>query len=87
LEAETGGVVHAVGTSGNWDHYGGQLSKGATGKAFSGSCRISPGMHGYKFQVNGEWILDRRNLCLCQNAFGSLNNVPEVRSSWSPVEV
>jgi 1,4-alpha-glucan branching enzyme len=79
VDAEPGSVVHVGGTFNDWDCHADPLREGVTAGVFSGSCLIPPGRHEYKLHINGEWVLDRRNPCFCQNAFGSLNNVLEVR--------
>jgi 5'-AMP-activated protein kinase regulatory beta subunit len=79
VRAEPDSEVYVGGTFNDWDFRRSPLVEGHEPGVFVLVCVITPGTHEYKFQVNGDWVLDPENPCLCGNAFGSLNNVLEVR--------
>lgn len=37
--------------------------------------RLQPGRYEYKFRVDGEWCIDPANSKVCENIFGTRNNV------------
>jgi len=79
MEADPGSKVYVGGTFNDWEYLRNPLNHGVEDGVFLGVCMIDHGVHEYKFHVNGSWVLDRRNPCLCQNTFGSLNSVLDVR--------
>ncbi len=44
-------------------------------------CVLRPGRYEYKYQVNGQWVLDETNPSVVANPFGSLNNLLEVSAA------
>jgi 1,4-alpha-glucan branching enzyme len=46
---------------------------------FTATCLLPPGLHEYKFVVNGEWTVDPGNPSFVVNPLGTLNSVVEVR--------
>jgi 1,4-alpha-glucan branching enzyme len=78
VNADPGSKVYLGGTFNDWDYLKYPLGEASGDGVFVIVCMIAPGVHEYKFHVNGTWVLDRQNPRLCQNTFGSLNNVLEV---------
>lgn len=77
LRADSGSEVYLGGTFNDWDYLKKPLKEAEKG-IFRGVCMLSPGIHEYKFHINGTWCVDPENPNFCQNLYGSLNSLIEV---------
>lgn len=77
LEAVEAKKVSLVGEFNNWDPDADPMQMEENGK-WTKSKMLSPGMLEYKFWVDGQWIQDPENLRVCQNCFGTRNNIVKV---------
>ncbi len=78
LEAPGAKQVILVGDFNKWNekaHPMRKNDKGIWGKIVM----LSPGMHQYKFLVDGEWWNDPNNDQTCYNDYGTLNSLIMVR--------
>jgi hypothetical protein len=41
---------------------------------------LPPGEYAYKFRVDGTWLTDPTNPCICPNCYGTYNSVLTVAS-------
>ncbi len=78
LRAAPGSEVFVGGTFNSWSCKKKQLKDTAGDGIFRAVCMLAPGLHEYKFHVNGGWCVDPENPSFCQNEYGTLNSVLEV---------
>ena len=79
ITAVPGSQVYVAGTFNNWAVDAQPMKdKGGTGR-YTVRLTLAPGVHEYKFVVNGEWHVDPSCTNWVQNSFGTLNSVLEVR--------
>ena len=69
-------VVALAGTFNNWHQS--QLLFAREGEEWFCRVDLKPGVHTYKFVVDGNWLLDPANLNTAEDEAGNLNNVVEV---------
>ena len=79
LRAAPGSEVYLGGTFNNWEYQKKALKDKDNDGMFKAICMVPPGLHEYKFQVNGSWCVDPENPSFCQNEFGTLNSVLDVQ--------
>lgn len=79
LRATPGSKVFLGGTFNSWEYKRKPMKDGGKDGVFRAICMIPPGLHEYKFHVNGGWCVDPENPNFCQNQFGTLNSVLEVQ--------
>ena len=48
--------------------------------SYAATVPLSPGTYHYKFQVDGQWLLDPDNQSNAVNSYGTLNSVAQVVS-------
>ncbi|MCA1633687.1 MAG: DUF3471 domain-containing protein [Acidobacteria bacterium] len=69
-------VVALAGTFNNWNQS--QLLFAREGEEWVCRVDLNPGVHAYKFVVDGNWLLDPANSNTAEDEAGNLNNVVEV---------
>jgi len=66
--------VYLMGSFNNWNQKKHPMHKKENGK-WEKTVIIPPGMHEYKFLVDGQWKEDPQNGLTCLNSFGTKNSV------------
>lgn len=74
IKCDPGSKVSIAGTFNNWDPAKNRLKETGPGK-FSSSILLHPGIHEYKFVINGIWTIDPNCPDWAPNGMGSLNSV------------
>ena len=77
LEAPEAEEVFLAGTFNDWDPAAKPMKKGARG-IWRTRISLEPGVHQYRFFVDGEWMDDPACEERCENDYGSCNCVVEV---------
>jgi 1,4-alpha-glucan branching enzyme len=77
LEAVEAKKVSLVGEFNNWNPDADPMQMDENGK-WTKAKMLSTGNIEYKFWVDGQWIQDPENLRVCQNCFGTWNNIVKV---------
>lgn len=77
MDAPGAKEVILMGDFNKWDRSVHPMKKGNEG-SWNKITMLSIGRHEYKFLVDGEWWNDPNNDQVCQNQFGTLNNVINV---------
>jgi 1,4-alpha-glucan branching enzyme len=78
LDAPGAKEVMLVGDFNKWDNKAHPMRKNDKG-IWNKIVMLSPGMHEYKFLVDGEWWHDPNNDQRCYNEYGTQNSVITVR--------
>lgn len=76
--AERESKVYVAGTFNNWNPTTHPLDHHPEDGVFKAALLLPPGVHEYKFVVNGRWHLDNQCPHRVPNAHGTLNNVVRV---------
>jgi 1,4-alpha-glucan branching enzyme len=79
LNAPEADTVFLCGDFNNWDEKKHPMKKDQWG-LWKKEVILSPGRYEYKFKVDGRWQIDPENRALCQNDYGTLNHVIEIKS-------
>ena len=74
LDSREAKEVYLMGSFNNWNPKKHPMQKKENGK-WEKTVIIPPGMHEYKFLVDGQWKEDPQNGLTCQNCFGTKNSV------------
>lgn len=74
IAAPEAGEIFLVGDFNNWAMGKHPMSRDGEG-LWKKTVMLPPGIHEYKFLVDGEWREDPKNIQTCPNSFGSLNSV------------
>jgi 1,4-alpha-glucan branching enzyme len=77
LEAVEAKKVSLVGEFNNWNPDADPMQMDESGK-WTKAKMLSTGNIEYKFWVDGQWVQDPENLRVCQNCFGTRNNIVKV---------
>jgi len=77
LKAADAREVFLVGSFDDWDEGARPLKKDAKG-VWRTRVSLEPGVHEYRFIVDGEWVDDPECEEHCENAYGSCNCVVRV---------
>lgn len=80
LEAPGAKEAILMGDFNNWNVKIHPMKKGKTGE-WEKIVMLPPARYEYKFLVDGEWRNDPKNGDLCQNCFGTHNNVTIIRQN------
>jgi 1,4-alpha-glucan branching enzyme len=75
VKAEPGSKVFVAGSFNQWNTQRHPLRDGAGTGLFTTSLTLPPGLHEYKFIINGDWQVDPDCRRWVQNRYGTLNNV------------
>jgi 1,4-alpha-glucan branching enzyme len=75
LSAEPGSQVFVAGTFNNWNPTANPLTDYPDRGHFKAAVPVSPGVHEYKFVVNGVWTADPKCPAWAPNGHGGANNV------------
>jgi 1,4-alpha-glucan branching enzyme len=78
VAAEPGSRVYVAGTFNAWNPTSTPLCDNQHTGHFRTGLHVPPGMHEYKFVVNGVWTVDPQCAKTTPNAFGSQNSVIQV---------
>jgi 1,4-alpha-glucan branching enzyme len=70
-------IVSLVGEFNNWIPDADPMERDGNGTWIK-TKTLPPGNLEYKFWVDGEWMEDPQNLRVCQNCFGTVNNIVKV---------
>lgn len=71
--------VYVLGDFNRWQPNALPMKKEKDG-VWEGNVVLPQGRYEYKFLVDGQWMCDPMNEQVCENCFGSLNNVVDVSS-------
>lgn len=77
LETTNARSVHLAGDFNNWDVSGLPLQMESPGR-WRVTVPLPPGVHQYRFLVDGQWVDDQRACRIAPNPFGSCNCEIEV---------
>ena len=77
-DAERDSKVYVAGTFNNWNPTTHPLNHHPEDGVFKAALLLPPGVHEYKFVVNGRWHVDTRWPSCVPNDCGTLNNVVRV---------
>jgi len=78
IEAPHAETVLLMGDFNQWDEKKHPMKKGKHGK-WEKIIMVPPGQYEYRFLVDGQWRNDPANEKICNNCFGSTNNILEVK--------
>ena len=78
VRADPGSTVSVAGGFNNWDPAANPLADPDGTGEFSIVLSLHPGMHEYKFVINGTWCVDPECTEWVQNSLGTLNSVCKV---------
>ncbi|MBI9074063.1 MAG: glycogen-binding domain-containing protein [Desulfatibacillum sp.] len=77
LEAPQATVVAVAGDFNGWDAEKHVMKMDKNG-CWQKIIMVPPGRYEYKFLVDGAWMLNPNEECVCLNSFGSKNHVLEI---------
>lgn len=76
LKSETARDAKIAGSFSNWQPI--PMSKQKNG-TFAVTVEAQPGLHEYKFILDGQWVADPDNQNRSPNQYGSVNSIADVR--------